>query len=478
MRFEEQIHAVRIHRVNVRYNIECASHTDVGMRRSHNQDSHAMLSAADPEQWQQRGHVLVVADGMGAHAVGELASKMAADSIPHIYSKHAQEGPVSALRRAFVEANLTIHNRGQANQEFAGMGTTATALVLKPDGAWVGHVGDSRAYRVRNGKIEQLSFDHSLLWELARRQKKSPEQIENVPSNVIIRSLGPEALVQVDVEGPHPLLPGDVFILCSDGLSGPVDDRQIGAVAQSLPPAEAARLLVHLANLRGGPDNITAVVARVMNAVPGDSRPVSTHTSVLPQWILRQLRNAWGLLPWHLLSLAGGIGLGGLAIYRKHYFMGGETIYFLLAAVFMLSGLLGLIIHAVKEKEQSEKKKEPETRPLRVYRQVNCTIDLQMVQEQCRTLTTLENRVREMAWACRLGPLHASHGTRPGVSGKEPLCRLLSRALPRPAHAARVPGHQPQQGRSVSAPLVVPPFHPESSHALSSRRHVPSPGWR
>jgi protein phosphatase len=384
--------------VNVRFNIECASHTDVGLRRSHNQDAHAVLSATDPEQWQQRGHVFLVADGMGAHAVGELASKIAADSIPHIYSKHVQDGPVAALRRAFVEANLTIHNRGQANQEFAGMGTTATALVLRSDGAWVGHVGDSRCYRVRHGKIEQLSFDHSLLWEMARRQKKSPDQIENVPSNVIIRSLGPEALVQVDVEGPHPLLPGDVFVLCSDGLSGPVDDRQIGAVAQSLPPADAARMLVHLANMQGGPDNITAIVARVKDATPTAERRALVRPKILRKLILKGVWAVWGFAPWPLLFLGAGILLAGLAIYRTSQHRTDDMTVFLLAAVFLLSGVLGVIIHALKEKEESNKK-EPELRPLRVYRQMTCAIDLQMVQEQCRTLTTLENRVREMSWA-------------------------------------------------------------------------------
>ena len=214
--------------------IEYASLTDVGVRRSHNQDSHATLPASDLEQYRARGHVFLVADGMGAHAVGELASKLAADSIPHIYSKHAQEGPIAALRKAFVEANQTIHTRGQPNREFEGMGTTATALVLRPEGAWVGHVGDSRAYRIRDGKIEQLSFDHSLVWELARRQTQGPEELQGIPTNVIVRSLGPEPLVQVDVEGPHPLQPGDIFLLCSDGLSGPVSDREIGAVASAL----------------------------------------------------------------------------------------------------------------------------------------------------------------------------------------------------------------------------------------------------
>ena len=388
-------------RVNVRYNIECASYTDVGLRRSHNQDAHAVLTAADPEQWRQRGHVLMVADGMGAHAVGELASKMAADSIPHIYSKHAQDGPVTALRRAFVEANLTIHNRGQANREFAGMGTTATALVLRPDGAWVGHVGDSRVYRVRRGKIEQLSFDHSLVWELARRQKKSPEQIENVPSNVIIRSLGPEALVQVDVEGPHPLLPADIFVLCSDGLSGPVNDRQIGAVAQSLPPAEAARLLVHLANLRGGPDNITAIVARVNDTTGSLGQSNDQRTGARRRSKRNFLRSFSNWLSWPALLLLAGIGLAGLAIYRTQQPEGGAITFFLLAAVFLMLGLLGVIIQALRETEQTEA--EPEMRPLRIYRQMTCDIDLAMVQEQCQTLATLENRAREMEWSINWG---------------------------------------------------------------------------
>src|SRR5213078_2540000 len=129
-------------------------------------------------------------------------------------------GAAPALERAVVEANQVIHTRGQQNAEFKGMGTTGTALVLREDGALVGHVGDSRAYRVRGGVIEQLSFDHSLLWELARRQRKHPDELTGIPPNVIVRSLGPEASVQVDVEGPHPLEAGDVFLLCSDGLSG------------------------------------------------------------------------------------------------------------------------------------------------------------------------------------------------------------------------------------------------------------------
>src|SRR5437588_8940771 len=157
------------------------------------------MPATDPEQYQQRGHVFLVADGMGAHAVGELASKLAVDNIPHLFSKYAKDGTIPSLRRAFVEGNTIINTRGKQNREFEGLGTTGTALVLRPEGAWVGHVGDSRVYRVRDGKIEQLSFDHSLVWELARRQKVNPDELQGIPSNAIVRSLGPEPRGQVDV---------------------------------------------------------------------------------------------------------------------------------------------------------------------------------------------------------------------------------------------------------------------------------------
>jgi PPM family protein phosphatase len=388
--------------VTVRFDIEFASQTDVGLRRSHNQDSHAALPAADADQWHERGHVFVVADGMGAHAVGELASKLAADSIPHIYSKHAHEGPVSALRRAFVEANLSIHNRGQANKEFLGMGTTGTALVLRPEGAWVGHVGDSRAYRVRNSVIEQLSFDHSLVWELARRQRKSPEELEGVPSNVIIRSLGPEALVQVDVEGPHRLEPGDAFVLCSDGLSGPVEDRDIGAIVSNLPPTEASALLIHLANLHGGPDNITAMVVRTKkgwddgraprsekNLAPAPARFIKSSAQMIGKL------SSW--LPWPFALLVLGIVLAVVAIYQTQQNVGGGIVVFMIAAVLVLVGLAGLVFHASRESKQSEA--VPEKRPLRVYRQTSCAIELPMVQQQCKILASLEKRLRENDWA-------------------------------------------------------------------------------
>jgi protein phosphatase len=250
--------------------VEYAALSDIGMRRRNNQDSYVVQIASSREQWDERGHLFLVADGMGGHAVGELASKIAADTIPHTYHKSAAPTVEEALHSAIVAGNTAINNRGQQNRDFARMGTTCTTLVLSSRGAFLGHVGDSRGYRVRGQRIEQLTFDHSLQWELLKQGRMSPEEIfSREPRNVITRSLGPEPVVQVDIEGPHPVRPHDVYVLCSDGLSGLVSDEEIGTIAREFPPGDACQLLVDLANLRGGADNITVVIARVGAAPPG-----------------------------------------------------------------------------------------------------------------------------------------------------------------------------------------------------------------
>lgn len=241
-----------------------ASATDTGMRRANNQDSHAIVRASTRELWKLRGHLLMVADGMGAHAAGELASKMACDNIPHNYHKTKVGTPTETLTKAYREVGTQIHAKAVANRDFAGMGTTCSTLILGPEGALIAHVGDSRVYRVRGQRLDQLSFDHSLVWELVRRQHVTQEQAaRTVPRNVITRSLGPEPLVEVDIEGPIQVQAGDVFLLCSDGLSGPVTDEEIGTFAANFHPDAACRYLIQLANLRGGHDNITAVIARI-----------------------------------------------------------------------------------------------------------------------------------------------------------------------------------------------------------------------
>lgn len=241
-----------------------AAATDTGMRRANNQDSYAVVRAANPESWKNRGHVFMVADGMGAHAVGEMASKLACDNIPHSYLKTRAGTSPEALTKAYQEVGGQIYTKAQANPDFHRMGTTCTTLVLQPAGALIAHVGDSRAYRVRNGRIDQLTFDHSLIWELVKKGHMKPEQASKAyPKNVITRSLGPEPTVEVDIEGPLPVERGDVYVVCSDGLSGPVHDPEIGAIASLFHPEQAAAYLIHLANLRGGMDNITVVIVRI-----------------------------------------------------------------------------------------------------------------------------------------------------------------------------------------------------------------------
>ena len=250
--------------------VEYAILSDIGFRRQNNQDCATVLMASNEETWSERGHLFVVADGMGGHAVGELASKIAVDTVPLTFHKLRSLPAQDALRKSIEDANIAIYTRGQQNREFRNMGTTCTTLVLSPEGAFAGHVGDSRLYRIRDQRIDQLTFDHSLQWELIRQGKMKTEDILlHQPRNVITRCLGPEPRVEIDLEGPFPVISQDVYLLCSDGLTGLVTDCEIGMIAQQLPPADACRLLVNLANLRGGTDNISVIIVRVGDVPAG-----------------------------------------------------------------------------------------------------------------------------------------------------------------------------------------------------------------
>ncbi|MFN3193358.1 MAG: PP2C family protein-serine/threonine phosphatase [Aureliella sp.] len=236
--------------------------TDVGMRRAINQDSMGVFRAESKESWERFGHLFIVADGMGAHAAGELASQLAVELIPQNYRKTSQAAPAESLHKAISDANAEIFRRGQANIEFRSMGTTCSVLSLLPEGAVVAHVGDSRVYQLHGDQLYQLTFDHSLVWEMQAAGEVTDETARSgvIPKNVITRSLGPNANVEIDLEGPFPIQKGDRYLLCSDGLSGQVTDEEIGALMRVLPPAEAAQIFIDLSNLRGGPDNITAIV--------------------------------------------------------------------------------------------------------------------------------------------------------------------------------------------------------------------------
>jgi PPM family protein phosphatase len=252
--------------------------THVGMRRSNNQDSHAFLLADSEETWQQRGHIFIVADGMGGHAGGELASRLAAERIPHKYVKYRDQAAPEALLKAVLETNTEVNRRGNDNPDFRDMGTTATTFVLLPQGLLAAHIGDSRLYRLRGETLHQLTFDHSVDWELraAGHIQEGSELAAMVPKNQITRSLGPNPTVQADLEGPYPVEIGDTFLACSDGLVRKVADTEIAAILAALPPKDAAQALIDLANLRGGPDNITVIIVKATGprAVSANSRAI------------------------------------------------------------------------------------------------------------------------------------------------------------------------------------------------------------
>ena len=290
--------------------VRYAALTDIGFRRQNNQDSCAVALCPTQEAWQESGHLFVVADGMGGHAVGELASKIATDTIPHMFAKLHQRMPAEALKIAIEVANDAINERGSQNKDFLRMGTTCSSLVLCSQGAVVGHVGDSRVYRIRNRQIDQLTSDHSLVWEMIQSRKVHPRDAERLcPRNVITRSLGPEPVVNVDIEGPLPVLPGDIFLLCSDGLCGLLNDAEIGMIAGTLPPNEACRLLVNLANLRGGPDNITVIIVQT-----GDLPEGVDVVYELPPPPSRFEGLSWG--GFGLMSLFAAIFLVGLYFFE------------------------------------------------------------------------------------------------------------------------------------------------------------------
>jgi PPM family protein phosphatase len=233
--------------------VEHVGRTDVGRQRSVNEDS---LVLAPP--------FFAVADGMGGAKAGEVASAMAAET----FEGEADSGePAEAqLTRILREANRRIYDLAVSDDSHRGMGTTVTAAKVTGDEVSLGHVGDSRAYRLRDGELEQLTRDHSLVAELERSGQITPEAAEHHPQrSIITRALGPEPDVQVDTYTLAGRV-GDLFLICSDGLTSMISDEELGSILRSSDSLdEAAASLVRAANQSGGKDNITVVMFRLGN---------------------------------------------------------------------------------------------------------------------------------------------------------------------------------------------------------------------
>ncbi len=333
--------------------VQYASRTDVGMRRAANQDSLVVRLCGEYQEWMDCGHLFVVADGMGGHSVGDLASHIAVDSLPMAYFKIDAESVPDRLRSAIVAANRAINDKARENPEFADMGTTCSTLVLSPLGAFVGHVGDSRVYRVRNGQIQQLTFDHSLQWEMVRQGRATIDNVDMLhPRNVITRCLGPDQNVQIDIEGPFQVLPEDRFVICSDGLTGHMSDSEIGAIASSMPPGDAARLLINLANCRGGTDNVTVVVARV-ERFPAQSgkfvdSPVEAPTAHDEAPTQKRAGSLMNRIAMGLFLILGVTGLGLLALDKV-------SLGLMLICPALILGFLSMIVSSNRQNSESSK---------------------------------------------------------------------------------------------------------------------------
>lgn len=248
-----------------------AGKTDVGMRRSHNEDCLRLL----PKE-----RLFLVADGMGGHASGEVASKLAVDSVGQFFADSAKDADLTwpdkeekefdfdanRLIASIKLANLRIFEMAESEMRYKGMGTTIVGLQLLDDCALVSHVGDSRVYRFRDGTLEQLTEDHSLLNDYKKMTNLTAEEEKNFPhKNIIVRALGMKASVKVDLLRDEPRT-SDIYLLCSDGLSGEIEDDAMQEIIKSAGNdlQAACDQLIRTACENGGKDNVTAVLVQIL----------------------------------------------------------------------------------------------------------------------------------------------------------------------------------------------------------------------
>jgi protein phosphatase len=247
--------------------LRVAAGTDRGQVRDSNEDAfHADLAA--PERAATHGHLLLVADGMGGHAAGEVASAIARDEVRRDYyaAPPASDAEVpEALRRALLAANAEIVKDRQRDPARHDMGTTCSVVLIRGGRFWVAHVGDSRVYRWRPGRLQRLTRDHNWAEELVEAGRiDTMEAMNHLGRHMLTRALGIDADVQADIHDARPLEPGDRLLLCTDGLTGEVSEDEIESLLGSGDPAHAARALIEAANRAGGLDNITVVLVEAI----------------------------------------------------------------------------------------------------------------------------------------------------------------------------------------------------------------------
>jgi protein phosphatase len=251
--------------MKVRTGIEVSVQSDIGCLRQNNEDSVGYWEPEDDQQFLRKGRLAVVADGMGGYEGGQEASRLAVETLVEVYRDFGGDDPQAALVEALRAAHEQIREYSFAHPGLRGMGTTCTAAAIVQDSLYYVHVGDTRLYLIRDGKITRVTRDHSYVGRLVESGMISPEEAENHPQrNILTAALGTNPDLIMDSPGqPEPLRPEDVLLICSDGLWGQVRDSEILDAVENKSAEQTGRKLIELARERGGPDNITVEVLRL-----------------------------------------------------------------------------------------------------------------------------------------------------------------------------------------------------------------------
>ena len=241
--------------------------TDIGRVRENNEDKYEFFLSETDSDLATKGHIFVVCDGMGGHEAGQIASELACKTFIDVYRNHPSDDPAVAGRAAVAAANRLINDVARAIPSRKGMGTTLSALLVVQNKGYVVQVGDSRAYRLRGSECEQLTTDHTWVEETIRAGLMPREEAENHPyKHVITRALGTEQTVEPDVFD-FEIEVGDMYFLCSDGVTNHVSNERVGEVMLGSSPSAVAWKMVGEALVGGGSDNATALVVRVDDLV-------------------------------------------------------------------------------------------------------------------------------------------------------------------------------------------------------------------
>jgi PPM family protein phosphatase len=253
-------------RMKIRAGIEVSGQSDIGCVRQNNEDSLGYWEPEEDDKFSRQGRLAIVADGMGGYEGGQEASRLAVDTLMATYRSFDGADPQLALIEGLQAAHEAIRSYGDSHPELRGMGTTCTAAAIVGNLLYYVHVGDTRLYLIRNGAIAQVTRDHSYVGRLVEAGMISREEAETHPHrNILTAAVGTSPDLVMDSPGhPEPLRAKDVLVICSDGLWGQMHDSEILGAVDQKPAEEAGRALIELARERGGPDNITLNILRLL----------------------------------------------------------------------------------------------------------------------------------------------------------------------------------------------------------------------